>query len=282
MLSFIPPWLICPRRLPVSGFSWVCYSMPFPRKNFSLSDPDAQASPPLSSYGTMSCKQHAHSSQFQHEQVLVGVMAPPPSTTAPADVSQLPDPMSNLPTSSTIFPSAYSLPHAASTATLTNDSMCQLCVLHTPSGSLSSREQSFPTQRCLVSPSPNRYHSEPDIRSAAAQPSSHYCVSVTEAEYQQEWRGLHRGTGSNSGISAVDRRLDEVDIATCSSWERRRAERVRGVMATMPTQSARSLVIAVGPPHSERASFLQICLRSQLRTRRCSQLWGILPRSLNS
>jgi hypothetical protein len=280
MLSFIPPWLIFPCRLPVSGFSWVCYSMPFSRKNFSLSDPDAQASPPLSSYGTMSCQQHAHSSQLQHEQVLVVAMAPPPSTTTPPDVSQLPDPMSNLPTPSTISPSTYSLPHVASTATLTNDSMCQLCTLHTPSGSISSREQSFPTQPCLVSP--NRYRSEPDIRSAAAKPSSHYCVSVKEAEYQQEWRGLHRGTGSNSGISAVDRRLGEVDIATCSSWEHRRAERVRGVMATMPTQSARSLVIAVGPLYSERASFLQICLRSQLRTRRCSQLWGILPRSLNS
>jgi hypothetical protein len=241
MLSFIPPWLVIPCHLP-------CYSMPFSPKNFSLSDPDAQASPSLSSYGTMLCKSHAHSSQLQHEQVLVGAMAPPPSTTTPPDVSQLPDPMPNLLTPSSVSPSTYSLPHVASTTTLTNDSMCQVCMLHTPSGSLSSRGQSFPAQQRLVSL--NLYHSEPDIRlgSAAAQPPSHYCISsATEAEYQQEWQGLHHGTGSNSGISAVDRRLGAVDIATCSSWEHRRAERLRGLMATMPVRSARFLVIAVDP-----------------------------------
>ncbi|KAH9967473.1 hypothetical protein BC827DRAFT_1174391 [Russula dissimulans] len=123
---------------------------------------------------------------------------------------------------------------------------------HTPGGSPSPRHQSFPSQQhpSLL----NRHVSEPNIRSAAAQPAPHYPLSsVPEARYpqqqrrrQQQQQQPHHQTfqhsvtpvlpSPTSASFSVDRRPSTAGSAASSGWERRGDTPLHGVTAVTAAQ----------------------------------------------
>ncbi|KAI0292515.1 hypothetical protein BC826DRAFT_432931 [Russula brevipes] len=97
----------------------------------------------------------------------------------------------------------------------------------------------LPSQPCCISLS--RSYSAPDIRSVAAQPSSHYRFSnATEARYQQQRWSSHHGVttdlpSSNSELVSAAPCPSSADSATSSSWVCHRAEESLGVQPMIPT-----------------------------------------------
>ena len=198
--------------------------------------------PPFSMYS---------SSQDQRDESLVD---PPwlPSVAGPsaADVSHPADPSSALAPSTAVPKSTYSPSHTVvSTATTAfNDPSRHSRFLHTPGGSPSPRHQSFSSQQQHPG-SLNRHLSEPNIRSAAAQPPPHYSLSnAPETRYQQQPLPQHRHSfqhsatpvlpsPSSASVSA-DRRPSTAGSAASSGWESIRAEPLQGITAATPTQGA--------------------------------------------
>jgi len=172
---------------------------------------------------------------------------------ASAGVPQSADTSSALAAPSTLSRSTHSPPsHPVSTATPLGDPTHHPRFLHTrtPGGSPSTRHQSFPG-------SLNRHVSEPNVRSAAAQPAPHYPLSnMPEPRYPQQQRRRqqhqHHQTfqhsvtpvlpSPTSASFSVDRRPSTAGSAASSGWERRgdTRESLQGVTALTPTQGART------------------------------------------
>ena len=247
------------------------------RHNSSLPDLDASSfrlrSSSYPSYGTIPSKQFTHSpseevlsnyvhttlpsqppfsmySSSLHDQREESLVDPwPPSAGASADVSQ--------PTqiSSTLSKSTPSHHHAVSSNTPLNDPTRHPRFVHTPGGSPSARHQSFPPHQHT---SLNRPVSEPNIRSAAAQPAPHYPLSnPTETHYQQQRRrSQHRQSFQHSVTPALpspssasfsaDPRPSTAGSAASSGWELE----PRGDIRAEPLQE----VTGVTPSHGEYAS----------------------------
>ena len=249
------------------------------RPNTSLPDLDASSlrlrSSSYPSYNTIPSKQYTHSpseeplpnyvhttppsqppfsmyslSHDQREGPLVGPWLPS-APGASADVSQPPDP-----SSTTASRSTYSPSHPVSTIAPLPDPSRHARFHHTPTGSPSPRHQSFSSQHHHHHPgSLNRHVSEPNIRSVAIQPASHYSLSsATEARYQQQQRRRrqqqHRQSfqhsvtpvlpSPTSASFSADRRPSTAGSAS-SGWEPRgdfAEPPLQGVTSVTPTQGA--------------------------------------------
>jgi hypothetical protein len=188
------------------------------------------------------------SSQDQRDESLVDSWLPPSAGAgAPADVPHPADASSALVAQSAVSRSTYSPPHPVSAGTPLNDPARHARLLHTPGGSPSPRHQSFPSQQHPVSL--NRHVSEPNIRSVAAQPATHYPLSnVTEARYQQQPRRQpHRQSfvgplihSPSSGSFSAERRPSTAGSAASSGWDPRE---LHGVTAVTPTQGAHASLL---------------------------------------
>jgi hypothetical protein len=130
----------------------------------------------------------------------------------------------------TVSPSTYLQLHTTSTATPLTDSM------NPP------HLRALPSQQWCISLS--RSHSATDIRSVAAQASSHYLFSnATEARYQQQRRNSYHGVTTdfpslNSELVSAAPSHSSADSVTSSSWVYRRAEELQGVRYAIPTSGA--------------------------------------------
>ena len=185
------------------------------------------------------------SSQDQREEPLVDPWLP--AAGASADVSQPADASSSLAAPSAISRSTYSPSHTVSSSAALNDPTRHARFHHTPSDSQSSR-QSFPSQQHPVSL--NRHLSEPNIRSVAAQPASHYPLSNAAEQRYQQRQQPHRHSfqhgvtpvlpSPSSATFSADRRPSTAGSATSSGWDHRdtHAEPLQEVTAVTPTQGA--------------------------------------------
>ena len=114
-------------------------------------------------------------------------------------------------------------------------------VLHAHSDNLFSLQQSFPSQHRV---SLSRYHSEPDIRTVAAQaePSRNSIPSVAEAQNRRRRSSQHGPAPvlafPNSAVISADRGPCTVDIVDGCSVAYSPAETLIGVTATVPTRGA--------------------------------------------
>jgi hypothetical protein len=156
--------------------------------------PDVNASSSLPSHNAVSHKQVAPVSENRRKQPLVDCRRLP---TVGLDASQPSDIFSNLAVPTTISRFPYSASRTANTGTPTRDLTRPEFVLHAPSDSLPSQEQSFPgpsqRRRVLLT----RHHSEPIIRTVPAQtePSSPYFwSSATETQNRRRRRPRRRSS----------------------------------------------------------------------------------------
>ena len=183
----------------------------------------------------------------------------PSAAGASADVSQPAD------TSSTLSRSTYFPSHAVSPTTPFNDLMAHdahhVRSLHTPSGSPSTHQQSFPSQEHPASL--RRHLSEPNIQSVAAQHALHYPISnATETRYhRQRQRQQHRPSfrlsvtpvipSPRSVSFSVDRSPSTAFSAASSGWDPRAdtcVEPLQEITAVTPTHSLHaSIWILVDP-----------------------------------
>lgn len=199
--------------LPIDFFLLLHCLMLSPRNNSSFPNVDASSPRPCSN--TAPHKQAVHSLPDQLKQPLDQRLAP--VGTFP-DFSQPSDAFSDLAASTTI--SEF--------------------VLHAHSDSLFSLQQSFPSQNRV---SLSRYHSEPDIRTVAAQaePSHNSIPSAAEAQNQRRRRSLQHGPAPvlafpNSAVISTDRGPSTVDIVDGCSGAYSPAEPLKAVTATVPTR----------------------------------------------
>ena len=138
----------------------------------------------------------------------------------------------------------------------------------------STYHQSFSSQQHPSSL--NRHLSEPNIRSAAAQPPPHYSLSnAPETRYQQQQRlPQHRHSfqhsvtpvlpsPSSASVSA-DRRPSTAGSAASSGWESIRAEPLQGITAATPTQGAHAASWGFSSILLNELPFFQICPQSRL------------------
>ena len=179
----------------------------------------------------------------------------PSAPGASADVSQPVD-VSSIPKST------YSPSHGVSSTTPLNDPTRHARFHHAPGGSPSARHQSlFAPQQHPASL--NRHLSEPNIRSAAAQPAPHHPLAETRY-HQQQRRQQHRQSFQHSVTPAipspssasfsVGRRPSTASSAASSGWEPRGAETLQEASMTPTHGACASIGILVDP--SKWASFL--------------------------